>query len=92
MRSPPARSIGKAVLHRHRSWTRLAIEIDGELKYTDLDSLRAEKTREDDLRAAGHDFHRAWVDETFADPTAAMKNLRDKREQMRLSGGRPEWG
>jgi hypothetical protein len=64
---------------------RLAIEIDGLVKYTDLDALRDEKTREDDLRAAGHDFLRVWADELFADPAQQMRNLADKLERMRQS-------
>jgi hypothetical protein len=64
---------------------RLAIEIDGLVKYTDLDALRHEKTREDDLRAAGHDFLRVWADELFADPAQQMRNLADKLERMRQS-------
>lgn len=61
----------------------LAIEIDGKVKYTDLEVLRSEKTREDDLRAAGHHFHRVWVEDLYEGPAREMSRLTAKHGQMR---------
>ena len=62
---------------------RLAIEVDGKVKYTDAQVLRMEKDREDDLRAAGTEFHRVWADDAFGEPVVEMQRLAAKREQMR---------
>lgn len=62
----------------------LAIEIDGLIKYTDRAVLRAEKTREDDLRATGLAFHRVWADDLFADPAAEMSRLTSARGRLAL--------
>ncbi len=58
----------------------LIIEIDGFRKYKEGGPrvLIDEKQREDDLRAAGHDFHRPFVEDIYADPQAAMRELLDK--------------
>jgi len=56
----------------------LAIEIDGAVKYTDLEVLTAEKIREDDLRDTGLGFHRVFVEHLFADPPQEMERLQDR--------------
>jgi hypothetical protein len=65
----------------------LIIEIDGLGKYQrgGPTVLIDEKRREDDLRAAGHDFHRAFVADTYADPQAAMRELHDRLRWARRS-------
>ena len=38
--------------------------------------LMAEKLREDDLRASGFDFHRAFAEDLFAQPDREMDRIR----------------
>lgn len=64
----------------------LMIEIDGEVKYTHLDSLVAEKDREDDLRATGGPFHRVWVKRMLASPGQEMERLDRKLAEVRFLG------
>ncbi|MEZ5184705.1 MAG: hypothetical protein R2720_03080 [Candidatus Nanopelagicales bacterium] len=61
----------------------LSIEIDGFIKYQDGDPrvLIAEKRREDDLRAVGHEFHRPFVEELYADPILEMRRLGAKLDR-----------
>lgn len=54
------------------------IEVDGREKYRDLRVLIDEKTREDDLRAAGFGFHRCFVEDLYADPEREMRSLDDR--------------
>lgn len=61
----------------------LAIEVDGEQKYEELQTLIAEKHREDDLRLMGWDFERCWVKALYADPQEAMRALNDKVHDLR---------
>jgi hypothetical protein len=57
----------------------LTIEVDGRIKYTDVQVLVDEKQREDDLRAAGRAFHRIFVEDLFADPAREMVRLAERR-------------
>ncbi len=57
----------------------LAIEVDGEEKFTGRADVVHEKRREDDLRLIGLDFLRPWVKDVYADPAAEMVRLREMR-------------
>ena len=47
---------------------RLIVEVDGRGKYHTVQDLIDEKFREDNLREAGFDFLRVWVEDLYADP------------------------
>ena len=47
---------------------RLIVEVDGRGKYRTVQDLIDEKFREDNLREAGFDFLRVWVEDLYADP------------------------
>lgn len=58
-----------------------AIEVDGRVKYDDIDVLIAEKQREDDLRRMGLDFLRPWAEDVFDQPIKEMEKLRSSYPQ-----------
>ncbi len=60
----------------------LAIEVDGRLKYTDVQIVIDEKVREDDLRATGLEFLRPFVEDLFTSPASEMARLRAKRAEI----------
>lgn len=62
----------------------LAIEVDGEDKYTNRSTVVDEKLREDDLRATGLEFLRPWVKDLYADPDKEMRRLKEKEELVRV--------
>ena len=62
----------------------LIIEVDGALKYRAVEDLLTEKRREDDLRAAGHGFHRVLATDLFEDPAAEMSRLTFARSRLAL--------
>ena len=62
----------------------LIIEVDGALKYRTIEDLLTEKRREDDLRAAGHGFHRVLATDLFEDPEAEMSRLTFARSRLAL--------
>ena len=59
----------------------LAIEVDGRVKYEKGDGVQVlldEKRREDDLRAGGLNFHRAFAEDLFAQPDREMERIRER--------------
>lgn len=62
----------------------LIIEVDGAMKYRTVEDLLNEKRREDDLRAAGHGFHRVQAADLFEDPDAEMSRLTFARSRLAL--------
>ena len=49
-----------------------------------IEDLLTEKRREDDLRAAGHGFHRVLATDLFEDPEAEMSRLTFARSRLAL--------
>jgi hypothetical protein len=60
----------------------LVIEVDGRLKYTNVQVVIDEKVREDDLRGSGLAFLRPFVEDLYADASLEMQRLRVKRAEI----------
>jgi hypothetical protein len=58
--------------------------------HTGPQHLVDEKRREDDLRAAGHEFHRVFVEDLYADPAEEMRRLVEKLQDLGLRDRLPD--
>jgi hypothetical protein len=54
---------------------RLIVEVDGRGKYRTVQDLIDEKFREDNLREAGFDFLRVWVEDLYANPDREVQRF-----------------